>query len=128
MRLFSFPPTNQSFLFPICLIPPGVNKTDPLGGNKCNNRGIKHDTMISLVIEAIHEKHHEISSELIKFEEETEANDIKSIKINKIQEQINKSKKALNILQIQLEEELINISSFTLGAYQIILFMNDISS
>ncbi|MGG4314814.1 recombinase family protein [Bacillus velezensis] len=88
------------------------NKTDPLGENKCNNRGIKHDTMISLVIEAIHEKYHQISSELIKFEEDTEANDIKSIKINKLQEQINKSKKALNILQIQLEEELINISSF----------------
>ncbi|WP_253182409.1 recombinase family protein [Bacillus amyloliquefaciens] len=100
-------------------------KKDPLG-NKCNNSGIKYDIMMEIIVEHIQEKRKEILVQLQQVNEEEQTDNLKSLKIKKLREQIKKNKKAQEILQLQLEEELISFKEFKDRRNQRIFELDDL--
>ncbi|MBK4214118.1 recombinase family protein [Bacillus pumilus] len=85
---------------------------DPFGV-KCVNKGIKYDTVMGILIESIEQKKNEIIKELNNLKSNTNPLlKTKEIKQKNLESQIKKCRKALDILQLQLEEELIDLISF----------------
>ncbi|MDE1401186.1 recombinase family protein [Bacillus licheniformis] len=88
------------------------NKKNQLG-ESCYNRGINYNTMMELIIDSIRTQRTHIIIELKKLKEERRPNiDTKSQKIGIIEDRIKKVSRALEMLQIQLEEELIDLENF----------------
>ncbi|WP_240515939.1 recombinase family protein [Bacillus atrophaeus] len=87
------------------------NRKDPLG-NRCYNRGINYNSMMDLIINRIKIRREEIIAELQNLKDESQPFDSKAIKIQMIEERIRKVQKALKMLQIQLEEDLIDLEDF----------------
>ncbi|MED2942849.1 recombinase family protein [Bacillus swezeyi] len=88
------------------------NKKNQLG-ESCYNRGINYYTMMELIIDSIRTQRTHIITELKKLKEERRPNiDTKSQKIGIIEDRIKKVSRALEMLQIQLEEELIDLENF----------------
>ncbi|MCX2810557.1 recombinase family protein [Bacillus sp. ChL18] len=86
-------------------------KRNPLG-EKCINGGIQYNIMMELIINNIRMKKDQIQLELEKLKDENEAIDTTEIEIQSIKQQIKKVEKALQMLQLQLEEDLISLSDF----------------
>ncbi|MGG1336609.1 recombinase family protein [Bacillus subtilis] len=87
------------------------NRKDPLG-NSCYNRGLNYNSMMDLIITRIKIRREEIIAELKNLKEESQPFDSKAIKIQLIEERMKKVEKALKMLQIQLEEDLISLEEF----------------
>lgn len=87
------------------------NRKDPLG-NSCYNRGLNYNSMMDLIITRIKIMREEIIAELKNLKAESQPFDSKAIKIQLIEERMKKVEKALKMLQIQLEEDLISLEEF----------------
>ncbi|PKJ57650.1 recombinase family protein [Bacillus sp. SN32] len=87
------------------------NRKDPLG-NRCYNRGLNYNSMMDLIINRIKIRREEIIAELQNLKEESQPFDSKAIKIQMIEVRMKKVEKALKMLQIQLEEDLISLEEF----------------
>lgn len=81
-------------------------------GEKCYNSGIMYDVMMELIIDNIKEKREQIAMEITTLPNDKQTIDHKQIKIKRIKEQIKKIEKALHMLQLQLEEDLIDLNYF----------------
>ncbi|MDA1478027.1 recombinase family protein [Bacillus changyiensis] len=81
-------------------------------GEKCHNSGIMYDVMMGIIIDNIKEKRKQISMEITNLQSDNQTIDFKQIKINRVKEQIKKIEKALHMLQLQLEEDLIDLNYF----------------
>ena len=86
-------------------------KVDPLG-KKCNNSGIMYDVMMELIIDNIREKRKQIANEIVNLNNDKPDIEMQEFKIKRTKEQIKKIEKALEIIQIQLEEGLIDLKQF----------------
>ncbi|MGP4071294.1 recombinase family protein [Piscibacillus sp. B03] len=81
-------------------------------GVTCKNKGYNYYKMLELIINEVKEHKEQVKSYLSDYKEDNGVIDAKDEKLNQLEAQINKVKKALKMLQIQLEEELIDIPGF----------------
>lgn len=86
-------------------------KKDSLG-NACNNRGLNYYVMFEIIISKIAEQKEQIIERLKNYKEDAPLVDTKAEKLKQLDVRINKVKKALKMIQIQLEEEIIGIPEF----------------
>ncbi|KZB89792.1 hypothetical protein A2U94_19665 [Bacillus sp. VT 712] len=87
------------------------NKKDRLGVT-CSNRGFNYNAMMTLIISRISEHREEIKALLESYQEDSVIINSKEVKLKKLDTEIKKVQKALDLIQLQLEEGLIDMEMF----------------